>query len=226
MAPQEFERSVDANHRAATSGMGVHSTSPLKARDKRKEASVLASATSGSAPALVLTPGQGIEVGGACFHLLCPPHLLCLLHLPAVPSAPALTSARTSAASATSASASAPVFTPGQADQILRERYPACFGHTEWGRSFLDGGNVQFGTDGCFSYRHLQPAGDVNLADHEDIEWVWSRMRRMVPVRGANRMAAAMRRFDGAEVHEGDLQALGDLFANHVRTLLITWKTQ
>ncbi|KAJ7275584.1 hypothetical protein B0H12DRAFT_1228042 [Mycena haematopus] len=37
MAPQGSKRSVRANHRAATSGMGVHFTSPLKARDKRKK---------------------------------------------------------------------------------------------------------------------------------------------------------------------------------------------
>ncbi|KAJ7922304.1 hypothetical protein B0H13DRAFT_1603781, partial [Mycena leptocephala] len=50
--------------------------------------------------------------------------------------------------------------TPGRASRILREHCPACFGHTEWGRSLDDGGDVQLGTDGCFSYRHLCSAGD------------------------------------------------------------------
>ncbi|KAF7326957.1 hypothetical protein MVEN_02589900 [Mycena venus] len=50
--------------------------------------------------------------------------------------------------------------TPGRASRILRDRCPACFGHTEWGRSLNDGGDVQLGADGCFSYRHLRSAGD------------------------------------------------------------------
>ncbi|KAJ7923347.1 hypothetical protein B0H13DRAFT_1602762, partial [Mycena leptocephala] len=50
--------------------------------------------------------------------------------------------------------------TPGRASCILREHCPACFGHTEWGRSLDDGGDVQLGADGCFSYRHLHSAGD------------------------------------------------------------------
>ncbi|KAJ7252779.1 hypothetical protein B0H12DRAFT_1219350 [Mycena haematopus] len=92
------------------------------------------------------------------------------VHIPATPAASSAlisTSAHTSAASATSASTPAPVPTAGRADPILRERCPACFGHTE----FHD---VQLGTDGCFSYRHLQSAGDVNLADPEDVEEVLS----------------------------------------------------
>ncbi|KAJ6553265.1 hypothetical protein B0H19DRAFT_1377852 [Mycena capillaripes] len=50
--------------------------------------------------------------------------------------------------------------TPGRASRILRERCPACFGHTEWGRPLDQGGDVQLGADGCFSYRHLCSAGD------------------------------------------------------------------
>ncbi|KAJ7275583.1 hypothetical protein B0H12DRAFT_1228041 [Mycena haematopus] len=79
---------------------------------------------------------------------------------PSAPTAPTATSARTSAGSAPSASAPAPALTPGRADPILRERCPACFGHAEWGRSLVDGGDVQLGADGCFSYRHLRSAGD------------------------------------------------------------------
>ncbi|KAJ7265973.1 hypothetical protein B0H12DRAFT_1100359 [Mycena haematopus] len=41
MAPQGSKRSVRATQRAATSGMGVHFTSPLKQRDKRKKVAVL-----------------------------------------------------------------------------------------------------------------------------------------------------------------------------------------
>ncbi|KAJ7339964.1 hypothetical protein DFH08DRAFT_704657 [Mycena albidolilacea] len=56
--------------------------------------------------------------------------------------------------------ASPPPLTPGRASRILRERCPACFGLEEWGRSLKDGGDVQLGADGCFSYRHLRSAGD------------------------------------------------------------------
>ncbi|KAJ7139121.1 hypothetical protein C8R44DRAFT_827907 [Mycena epipterygia] len=50
--------------------------------------------------------------------------------------------------------------TPGRAHRILRERCPACFGLETWGRPLSDGGDVQLGADGCFSYRHLRSAGD------------------------------------------------------------------
>ncbi|KAK7055734.1 hypothetical protein R3P38DRAFT_2499670 [Favolaschia claudopus] len=63
----------------------------------------------------------------------------------------------------TPANASAPppeLLFPGLADRILRERCPACFGLTEWGRSLDEGGDVQIGGDGCFSYRHWKNAGD------------------------------------------------------------------
>ncbi|KAJ7660339.1 hypothetical protein DFH06DRAFT_989269 [Mycena polygramma] len=53
-----------------------------------------------------------------------------------------------------------PVLTPGRADRLLRERCPACFGLEEWGRPLDDGGDVQLGADGCFSYRHARKAGD------------------------------------------------------------------
>ncbi|KAJ7878780.1 hypothetical protein B0H14DRAFT_2567077 [Mycena olivaceomarginata] len=53
-----------------------------------------------------------------------------------------------------------PPLTTGRASRILRERCPACFGLEEWGRSLKDGGDVQLGADGCFSYRHLRSAGD------------------------------------------------------------------
>ncbi|KAJ7502581.1 hypothetical protein B0H11DRAFT_1712541 [Mycena galericulata] len=54
----------------------------------------------------------------------------------------------------------APPLTPGRADRILRERCPACFGLDTWGRPLHEGGDVQLGGDGCFSYRHLKSAGD------------------------------------------------------------------
>ncbi|KAJ6542921.1 hypothetical protein B0H19DRAFT_1076947 [Mycena capillaripes] len=50
--------------------------------------------------------------------------------------------------------------TPGHASHILRERCPVCFGHTKWGRPLDQGGDVQLGADGCFSYCHLRSAGD------------------------------------------------------------------
>ncbi|KAJ7758999.1 hypothetical protein DFH07DRAFT_772333 [Mycena maculata] len=50
--------------------------------------------------------------------------------------------------------------TPGRADRVLRERCPACFGLKEWGRSLSDGGDIQFGANGCFSYQHVRSAGD------------------------------------------------------------------
>ncbi|KAJ7722723.1 hypothetical protein DFH07DRAFT_971788 [Mycena maculata] len=53
-----------------------------------------------------------------------------------------------------------PPLKPGRADRILRERCPACFSLNEWGRPLNEGGDVQFGGDGCFSYRHLRKAGD------------------------------------------------------------------
>ncbi|KAJ7832793.1 hypothetical protein B0H14DRAFT_3711922, partial [Mycena olivaceomarginata] len=64
-----------------------------------------------------------------------------------------------SAAEPTEAGAE-PRLTSGQAARILRERCPACFGLQEWGRPLRDGGDVQLGADGCFSYRHLRTAGD------------------------------------------------------------------
>ncbi|KAJ7080173.1 hypothetical protein B0H15DRAFT_997436, partial [Mycena belliarum] len=48
----------------------------------------------------------------------------------------------------------------GRADRILRERCPACFNLQEWGRDLKEGGDVQVGADGCFSYRHMRKAGD------------------------------------------------------------------
>ncbi|KAJ6539595.1 hypothetical protein B0H19DRAFT_864576, partial [Mycena capillaripes] len=47
--------------------------------------------------------------------------------------------------------------------RILRERCPACFGLQTWGRPLQEGGDVQLGGDGCFSYRHLKSAGDGNI---------------------------------------------------------------
>ncbi|KAJ7900475.1 hypothetical protein B0H13DRAFT_1622406 [Mycena leptocephala] len=58
---------------------------------------------------------------------------------------------------------SPPGSTPAHADAdaaILRERCPACFGLETWGRPLKEGGDVQLGGDGCFSYRHLKSAGD------------------------------------------------------------------
>ncbi|KAJ7500701.1 hypothetical protein B0H11DRAFT_2225095 [Mycena galericulata] len=54
----------------------------------------------------------------------------------------------------------APPLTPGRADRILRERCPACFGLETWGRPLREGGDVQLGGNGCFSYRHLRSTGD------------------------------------------------------------------
>ncbi|KAJ7142115.1 hypothetical protein C8R43DRAFT_892278 [Mycena crocata] len=54
----------------------------------------------------------------------------------------------------------APQLTPGRADRILQDRCPTCFASTHWGRPFNEGGDVQMGSDGCFSYRHLRSAGD------------------------------------------------------------------
>ncbi|KAJ7828415.1 hypothetical protein B0H13DRAFT_1917104 [Mycena leptocephala] len=99
---------------------------------------------------------------------------------PSAPSATSTTSATSSATSASPATPSPlapghmstdststvddapvpPTLTPGRASRILREHCPACFGHTEWGRSLDSGGDVQLGADGCFSYRHLCSAGD------------------------------------------------------------------
>ncbi|KAJ7512280.1 hypothetical protein B0H11DRAFT_2346274 [Mycena galericulata] len=56
--------------------------------------------------------------------------------------------------------AAPPLTPPGRADRILRERCPACFGLETWGRPLQEGGDVQLGGDGCFSYRHLRSAGD------------------------------------------------------------------
>ncbi|KAJ6469415.1 hypothetical protein C8R45DRAFT_837134 [Mycena sanguinolenta] len=50
--------------------------------------------------------------------------------------------------------------TAPSAEPSTPERCPACFGHTEWGRPLDQGGDVQLGADGCFSYRHLRSAGD------------------------------------------------------------------
>ncbi|KAJ7653001.1 hypothetical protein B0H17DRAFT_846368, partial [Mycena rosella] len=50
--------------------------------------------------------------------------------------------------------------TLGRAHCILRERCPACFGLETWGRPLSEGGDVQLGADGCFSYPHLKSAGD------------------------------------------------------------------
>ncbi|KAJ7358265.1 hypothetical protein DFH08DRAFT_687537, partial [Mycena albidolilacea] len=44
--------------------------------------------------------------------------------------------------------------------RVLRERCPACFGLEEWGRPLEEGGDVQVGRDGCFSYHHVRRAGD------------------------------------------------------------------
>ncbi|KAF7366119.1 hypothetical protein MVEN_00488700 [Mycena venus] len=53
-----------------------------------------------------------------------------------------------------------PPLMPGRSAHVLRERCPACFALEEWGRPLEEGGDVQLGADGCFSYCHLQSAGD------------------------------------------------------------------
>ncbi|CAK5267327.1 unnamed protein product [Mycena citricolor] len=47
---------------------------------------------------------------------------------------------------------------PQRAARTLRERCPACFGLTTWGRPL--GGDIQMGADGNWSLRHLRSAGD------------------------------------------------------------------
>ncbi|KAJ7866341.1 hypothetical protein B0H13DRAFT_2561464 [Mycena leptocephala] len=54
-----------------------------------------------------------------------------------------------------------PQLKPGRTNRILCERCPACFNLEEWGQPLVnEGGDVQFGADGCFSYHHLRKAGD------------------------------------------------------------------
>ncbi|KAJ6494212.1 hypothetical protein C8R45DRAFT_824346 [Mycena sanguinolenta] len=76
------------------------------------------------------------------------------------PAAPMSTPTSASASASASAPGTPPTLTPGRAHRILRERCPACFGLEEWGRPLQEGADVQFGADGCFSYRHLRSAGD------------------------------------------------------------------
>ncbi|KAK7005995.1 hypothetical protein R3P38DRAFT_2556384 [Favolaschia claudopus] len=58
----------------------------------------------------------------------------------------------------------APMLSAGRASRTLTERCPACFGLTEWGRSLKDGGDVQGGGDGCFSYLRLKSAGNGEIS--------------------------------------------------------------
>ncbi|KAJ7109041.1 hypothetical protein C8R43DRAFT_905000 [Mycena crocata] len=53
-----------------------------------------------------------------------------------------------------------PPLTPGRASRRMREICPTCFALEGWGRPLSHGGDVQLGSDGCFSYRHLRSAGD------------------------------------------------------------------
>ncbi|KAK7013303.1 hypothetical protein R3P38DRAFT_2546476 [Favolaschia claudopus] len=64
----------------------------------------------------------------------------------------------------TSPTAEAPILSAGRASRTLTERCPACFGLTEWGRSLKDGGDVQGGGDGCFSYLRLKSAGNGKIS--------------------------------------------------------------
>ncbi|KAJ6533961.1 hypothetical protein DFH09DRAFT_1405699 [Mycena vulgaris] len=73
--------------------------------------------------------------------------------------------------------------TPGRAHRILRERCPACFALETWGRPLADGGDIQLGADGCFSYRHLRSAGDGPISydpsyfiSKEKVDRVWERI--------------------------------------------------
>ncbi|KAJ6531047.1 hypothetical protein B0H19DRAFT_1082031 [Mycena capillaripes] len=75
-------------------------------------------------------------------------------HVDAPPSTPLHSSDHTPA------SPGPPPLTPGTADRNLREQCPACFGLKEWGRPLDEGGDVQLGADGCFSYRHSRSASD------------------------------------------------------------------
>ncbi|KAJ6585213.1 hypothetical protein B0H19DRAFT_1250090 [Mycena capillaripes] len=75
-------------------------------------------------------------------------------------SAPPVASSRASDSPPPPREQTIPALTPGRADRVLRERCPACFGLQTWGRPLQEGGDVQLGADGCFSYRHLESAGD------------------------------------------------------------------
>ncbi|KAF7354322.1 hypothetical protein MVEN_01120600 [Mycena venus] len=84
---------------------------------------------------------------------------------PPAPDLPLPDSSEPSVANGPSAPANSspgsPPLKPGHAHRVLRERCPACFNLDEWGRSLVEeGGDVQLGGDGCFSYRHLRKAGD------------------------------------------------------------------
>ncbi|KAJ7907174.1 hypothetical protein B0H13DRAFT_2332561 [Mycena leptocephala] len=59
-----------------------------------------------------------------------------------------------------SSRASDPSDRPPPPREQTTPRCPACFGLETWGRPLKEGGDVQLGGDGCFSYRHLKSAGD------------------------------------------------------------------
>ncbi|KAH7917226.1 hypothetical protein BV22DRAFT_985479, partial [Leucogyrophana mollusca] len=53
-----------------------------------------------------------------------------------------------------------PNLTTGYASSILRQRCPACFGGSSWGRPLTEGGDVHCASDGNFHHRHRRSAGD------------------------------------------------------------------
>ncbi|KAK7014191.1 hypothetical protein R3P38DRAFT_3573662 [Favolaschia claudopus] len=97
-------------------------------------------------------------------------------------------SASTSTSTSTSASASTPASPPNtstsvpqptpqasasasasnRAHRTLIQRCPACFNLTRWGRPLSEGGDCQFGADGCYSYVHVKNAGDGPISYDAD----------------------------------------------------------
>ncbi|KAJ7739076.1 hypothetical protein DFH07DRAFT_752302, partial [Mycena maculata] len=82
--------------------------------------------------------------------------------LPSIPAPGSSDTASITSATSTTSSTTDAVEPP--AHRVLQERCPACFNLNEWGRSLKEGGDVQFGADRCFSYRHLRKAGDGPLS--------------------------------------------------------------
>ncbi|TFK61371.1 hypothetical protein BDN72DRAFT_743548, partial [Pluteus cervinus] len=65
--------------------------------------------------------------------------------------------------------------TRGQAARFLVNRCPACFGHTEWGRSLNNGGDVHVCLDGNFHHRHQAASGDGPRV--VDPDWLLSKVQ-------------------------------------------------
>ncbi|KAJ7692186.1 hypothetical protein B0H14DRAFT_3531594 [Mycena olivaceomarginata] len=95
-----------------------------------------------------------------CLDSLPPPPLQLLRLLPRSLSGAVDASADPQTRRSAAASSLGTAVDPWHAHRILQERCPACFGLETWGRPLSEGGDVQLGADGCFSYRHLKSAGD------------------------------------------------------------------